>query len=256
MRELRELEDNLLGQNFAPQQADNTLEQYLRIAAMYAQVENSIAVLSDLKANKSYIFNGAFAEVLGLDHKNSTSEIDSIFEEEIYNRIHPDDIVARHILELKFFCLLKKTPLRERINFRTSSLLRMVDNKGVYIPVLHRTFYLCNQDDGAMWIALCLYNYASIAEPIPHFEGIIQNSATGALIKETAGSSFEIISAREKEVLQLIELGFSSKQIALKLNISKNTVDRHRQNMMDKLRVGNSMEAIRVARELGLMPQR
>lgn len=104
-----------------------------------------------------------------------------------------------------------------------------------------------------MWLALCLYNFASNIQSVQHFEGVIQNSATGELIKETSCSVSEIISHREKEVLSLIELGLPSKQIAIKLNISKNTVDRHRQNIMDKLRVGNSMEAIKVARELSLI---
>lgn len=253
MRELKELEDNLLGQVFICQDTENILEQYKQIAAMYARVENSIAVLSDLKAGRSYIYNGALAETLGLNHKDSTKEIDSIWEEEIYNRIHPEDLAARHILELKFFHLLKKSPIQQRINFRTHSLLRMSNAKGEYIPILHRTFYLCNQSNGTLWIALCLYNFASSIESIKHFEGIIQNSGTGEIIKETSYSVSEIISRREKEVLRLIEVGLPSKQIATKLNISKNTVDRHRQNIMDKLRVGNSMEAIKVARELSLI---
>lgn len=253
MRELKELESKLLGQIFLPQDAESVLEQYKQIAAIYAQVENSIAVLSDLKVGKSYIFNGALAEALGLNHKDSTHEIDSIWEEEIYNLIHPEDLAARHILELKFFHLLKKTPIQQRIHFRTHSLLRMSNAKGEYVPILHRTFYLCNQNNGTLWIALCLYNFASSMEPIQHFEGTIQNTATGEVIKETHCSVSEILSPREKEVLRLIESGLPSKQIATRLNISKNTVDRHRQNMMEKLRVGNSVEAIKVARELELL---
>lgn len=253
MRELKELENKLLGQNFMSQYTEGVLEQYKQIAAMYAQTENSIAVLSDLKVGRSYIYNGALAEALGLSGKDSTKEIDSIWEEEVYNRIHPEDLAARHILELKFFHLLKKSPIQQRINFRTHSLLRMSNAKGEYIPILHRTFYLCNQSNGALWIALCLYNFASNIESIQHFEGMIQNSATGEVIKEIGCSTSEIISHREKEVLRLIEFGFPSKQIAEKLNISKNTVDRHRQNIMEKLRVGNSVEAIKVARELELL---
>lgn len=252
MRELKELENKLLGQNFVSQETEIVLERCKQIAALYAQVENSIAVLSDLKAGKSYIYNGALAEALGLNHKDSTKEIDSIWEEEIYNRIFPEDLAARHILELKFFHLLKKTPIHQRINYRTHSLLRMSNAKGEYIPILHRTFYLCNQHNGTLWIALCLYNFAS-NELVQPFKGVIQNSSTGEILNETNCSVAGIISCREKEVLRLIEAGFSSKQIATHLHISKNTVDRHRQNIMEKLRVGNSLEAIKVARELNLI---
>ena len=253
MEELKELENRLLGQSFIPTDAQTILEQYKEIAAMYAQIENSIAVLSDLKNEKSYIYHGALSEVLGLNTNACSEEIDSIWEEDIYKRIHPDDLAARHILELKFFFLLKKTPIIARKNFRTHSVLRMSDANGKYINVLHRTFYMCNQNNGALWIALCLYNFSSNLEFSQQFEGVIQNSATGELIKGDHCSMSEIISSREKEVLALIELGLPSKQIATKLNISKNTVDRHRQNIMEKLRVGNSVEAIKVARELNLI---
>lgn len=253
MKELKELESKLLGQSFISENDKSIPEQYKQIAAMYAQVENSVAVLSDLQAGRSYIYNSALSETLGLYAKDRTEEIDSIWEEEIFKRIHPEDLAARHMLELKFFYLLKKTPVHERTNFRTHSLLRISDATGNYIHILHRTFYLCNQSNGTLWIALCLYNFAPNLELPLHFEGVIQNSVTGKLIKENNYAVSDILSSREKEVLRLIEQGFPSKQIAGKLNISKNTVDRHRQNIMEKLRVGNSVEAIKVAHELNLI---
>lgn len=253
MKELKELENKLLGQNFTSDDTERILDQYKQVAQTYAQIENSFAVLSDLKAGKSYIYNSALSEMLGLHPKGSAEEIDSIWEEEIYKRIHPEDLAARHKLELTFFYLLKKTPIEERTNFRTHSILRMSDPRGEYIPILHRTFYLCNQIDSTLWIALCLYNFASNVESSPSFEGVILNSATGELIRGNHYSIADLISPREKEILHLIEQGLPSKQIATRLNISKNTVDRHRQNVMVKLRVGNSVEAIKVARELKLM---
>lgn len=38
-----------------------------------------------------------------------------------------------------------------------------------------------------------------------------------------------------------------------RLSISVHTVSRHRQNILEKLRVGNATEACRVARGLGLL---
>jgi DNA-binding NarL/FixJ family response regulator len=45
----------------------------------------------------------------------------------------------------------------------------------------------------------------------------------------------DLLTAREREVVQLIAEGFSSLQISVHLNISEKTVSRHRQNLMDKL---------------------
>ncbi len=44
-----------------------------------------------------------------------------------------------------------------------------------------------------------------------------------------------------------------SKEIAAALSISVNTVSRHRQEILGKLQVKNSIEACRVARELRLI---
>lgn len=45
------------------------------------------------------------------------------------------------------------------------------------------------------------------------------------------------LSAREREVLQLIAEGLSNKEIAFELSISVKTVEKHRQSVMDKLDV-------------------
>lgn len=63
----------------------------------------------------------------------------------------------------------------------------------------------------------------------------------------------QILSAREKEILRLIMDGKPSKQIADLLNISIHTVNRHRQNILEKLSVGNSVEAIMAAKAMKLI---
>lgn len=54
----------------------------------------------------------------------------------------------------------------------------------------------------------------------------------------------ELISPREKEVLELLSKGFLYKEIADKLNISMSTVKRHLNHIYQKLQVQNKTEAI------------
>lgn len=54
------------------------------------------------------------------------------------------------------------------------------------------------------------------------------------------------LSDREKEVLKFIVHGYTSKEIAKQLNISKLTVDTHRKNIQQKLDVGNIAELIKL----------
>jgi DNA-binding CsgD family transcriptional regulator len=56
-----------------------------------------------------------------------------------------------------------------------------------------------------------------------------------------------IISAREREVLQLIANGFSSKQIAEMLFISNHTAISHRKNLIEKFQVKNTAHLIKKA---------
>jgi DNA-binding NarL/FixJ family response regulator len=62
-----------------------------------------------------------------------------------------------------------------------------------------------------------------------------------------------ILSTREVEVLGLVSKGFASKEIADKLFLSVNTVNNHRQNILEKVRASNTSEAITYAKNLGLL---
>ena len=64
----------------------------------------------------------------------------------------------------------------------------------------------------------------------------------------TIGKSDQIVlSNREKEILQLIANGKTSKQIAEELFIAKTTVDTHRKNMIRKLNLNNGNELVKYA---------
>lgn len=66
------------------------------------------------------------------------------------------------------------------------------------------------------------------------------------------GSVYEILGAREREVLQLLAEGLTSPQIAERLHVSTSTVETHRKNIMRKLDVHNVVELTRYAIREGL----
>jgi len=57
---------------------------------------------------------------------------------------------------------------------------------------------------------------------------------------------------RQREILKLIVKGFTNKEIAQKLKISRHTVDTHRKKLLAKFKIKNSATLVRVAFELGL----
>ena len=61
------------------------------------------------------------------------------------------------------------------------------------------------------------------------------------------------LSPRELEVVKLIAEGFTSEEIGEQLFISKKTVDRHRENVLEKLGMRNRVELTRYAIRRGLV---
>jgi len=63
---------------------------------------------------------------------------------------------------------------------------------------------------------------------------------------------FTVLTPREREVLQLIAEGKSTKQIASVLNVSVKTIETHRQQIMDKLNIHSVAELTKYAIREGI----
>jgi DNA-binding NarL/FixJ family response regulator len=61
------------------------------------------------------------------------------------------------------------------------------------------------------------------------------------------------LTAREAELLQLIAEGQANKQIASELGISIKTIEKHRQNLMDKLNIHDTAGLTRYAISSGVI---
>jgi two-component system response regulator NreC len=73
-------------------------------------------------------------------------------------------------------------------------------------------------------------------------------------LQRTGGeSSYDLLTPREREVLQLIAEGKSNKEVADVLNLSVYTVETHRGNLMDKLKLKGVPELILYAVRKGII---
>jgi DNA-binding NarL/FixJ family response regulator len=91
-------------------------------------------------------------------------------------------------------------------------------------------------------------------------EAFLYPSAITSLVREyierkgsETTTSVEILTPRELEVLKLIAEAHTSKEIAAQLVISVKTVERHRQNILDKLGMRDRVELTRYAIRRGLI---
>ena len=65
----------------------------------------------------------------------------------------------------------------------------------------------------------------------------------------------ERLSTRERQVLALLALGHSSKEIGLKLSVSPRTVDEYRARLKDRLGLVRRPELVRFALRTGIIAQ-
>lgn len=72
------------------------------------------------------------------------------------------------------------------------------------------------------------------------------------LVRDSDGPAGSPLSPREREVLQLLAEGHSTKEMAATLNISAKTVESHRKQMMDKLGLYSVAELTKYAIREGL----
>jgi two-component system response regulator NreC len=87
----------------------------------------------------------------------------------------------------------------------------------------------------------------------------ISPSLTRKVIDSYAGINqkrdpYDTLTAREREVLHMVAAGSTSTQISVKLFISRRTVEFHRANMMNKLRLRSQQALARYCLEAGISP--
>jgi len=85
----------------------------------------------------------------------------------------------------------------------------------------------------------------------PSISGVVVEDYLHRLGREEV-SALQVLTDREREVLQLMAEGQSTKQIALKLHISAKTVETHRRQIMNKLDLHTVAELTKYAIRKGL----
>ena len=92
----------------------------------------------------------------------------------------------------------------------------------------------------------------TIFEGGKYFSPIVTNILAESVVRPELPAISEL-TPREKEVLELVAKGNSTKQIADKLGIGTRTVESHRVNMLKKMKVNNTAELVRKAIEMKIL---
>lgn len=87
----------------------------------------------------------------------------------------------------------------------------------------------------------------------PKVSHILAEDYVRVLKQKGAVDSYDLLTSREREILQLLAEGKSNKEVASDLNISAYTVETHRSHILQKLNLHNSAEVVLYAVRKGLL---
>lgn len=196
-----------------------------------------------------------------LDILSLTENESSIFEkrgfelrevEQLYEDIQPND--EQKIIEYAKF--LVHSAFSKNRTFADGSFSEIFYKSNTNQFLLKRTKTI---SDGSGNI---LYTLGSIQNMSGVFPGELRNAQFNFLGQNAEELKLQfngldeyqqILSKREIQILKLISHGLTSKALAIQLYISKETVDRHRKNIIKKLETSNTIEAYNKALDMGLL---
>lgn len=217
-----------------------------------AKISQSCTFVVDVYKCKYTFASPNFADFLGYDSdKINTLEKQGDYLE---SRIHPDDLSQMKSLQVDLSRFIYSQPEEERNNYKNIFSYRVLNGRKQYVNVTSKQQVLEKTRSGKAWLILGMMDIASDQRPLDGIKCTVLNLKTGETFSPCSTPNLKPnLTNRETEVLQLIKKGLLSKEIADQLCISIHTVNIHRQNLLHKLGVQNSIEAINLGCRKGLI---
>ena len=202
-------------------------QEYLPYMKILEQAGNFAVFLSDRFGHYYYV----------------TEYIEPPQELNIENLVHPDDLEVVKRIDKKVWEFLDTLPEEEKLAYKYIYEMRVLD-RGKYVRMIYQTRLLVFKDDNFLAMGMIDLAPEQSANTSVRFQ--IKNCLTDEVLPFTIETATDVLlTPREREILALAKEGMFSKEISEKLNISVHTVNRHRQNILEKLQVDNMIEAIR-----------
>jgi Response regulator containing a CheY-like receiver domain and an HTH DNA-binding domain len=246
------------------QEEKNALwEKHRPYVEVLSQVNNSYVMVAELRERFLYISPNYdnFFDYIPDFSLMSIEEKGEIID----TCIHPDDEPLIVGLQERVFDFVYTLPVEERKNYKHIFELRVLGSGKKYIRVILQYHILEGAqgiesqvidgpdiNDYILLLGICDVSPDQNMDEPAKFR--LVNYKTNEVINFPAFEHPDIsLTQREVEVLNLVNEGMLSKEISGRLSISIHTVNRHRQNILEKMSADNVMEAINYGRKLGLI---
>ncbi|MBB6460247.1 LuxR C-terminal-related transcriptional regulator [Flammeovirga kamogawensis] len=225
------------------------LQKHTEIAKQIEKIQSSCITIFDFTKREHVFVSDNFAPLLGWD-------IDQAFgkaENYIDKKVHPEDIAKLEKMSFFFINIFNEFDDKEEVkNYKYLTEYRIKNSQDKYVWVTEQHTVVELTDQNEMWLVLGILDLSPSNHQHKTCNALLTNIKTGDVTIFPEEKPSIILSKREIQVLEEISKGYVSKQIADRLNISINTVNTHRQKIIDKMEVNNTTEAVQRATEVNL----
>ena len=242
-------------QSFIEEELDYSIfEKHKPLLQTIATVGNSGVSVFDVFKKEHLFYSPNFGQLLGFNLKQIEENGHSFLDE----KIHPEDFDALTLNGISLFKLFYQFSNDEKANYKLINEYRMLNKDNVYTRVIEQQQCLELDHKGNIWLTLSIIDISPNQEINEGLKSQLLNFRTGKIvdfqneIKENDIVSISL-TKRELQILKMVKDGLLSKEISNNLNISLNTVNTHRQRVLEKLGANNSMEAVVFASKLGIL---
>ena len=206
-------------------------QEYISYIKILEQAGSFAVFLSDRFGHYYYVTEYVTEDIQASDKLN------------IEKLVHPDDLEVVRRIDKKVWEFLETLPEEEKLTYKYIYEMRVLD-RGKYVRMIYQMRILAFKDDNFLGMGIIDLAPEQSANTSVRFQ--IKNCLTDEIVPFAIESATDVLlTPREREILALAKEGMFSKEISEKLNISIHTVNRHRQNILEKLQVDNIIEAIR-----------
>ena len=163
--------------------------------------------------------------------------------------IHPDDRPWFLAFETRTAVFLSELPIEKLMKYKVRYDFRFRKKDGNYIRILHQVAVVEHDEAGGLIRTLGVHTDISQlkneGKPVMSLIGMEgEPSYLNIDVQNILIESRQVLTNREKQVLTLLIEGKPSKEIGEILHISKQTVDKHRKNMLGKNNLNNTGELV------------
>jgi DNA-binding CsgD family transcriptional regulator len=240
-------------QTFVSEKLDySVLEKHKPSLQKLAETSNSAISVFDLYKHTHVFLSSNFGSSLGYSLQDFKTEEEHFLD----SKVHPDDFIVLIQNAVTALKLVLNFSVDEKLNNKIISEYRILNADGNYVRVIEQQQVLELDTYSNYWLGLSILDISPNQKDM--HEGIksqLLNFRTGKIISFTEPKEdvTNALTKREIEILKMVRDGFLSKEISDKLTISLHTVNTHRQKILEKFDVNNSMEAVMLASKLGLI---